>query len=55
MPSLLLSLIRFVRVLRRGHQAVALENAALRCDSQHSTENVGGWSFGELQERIADV
>ena len=30
MPALLLSLIRFVRLLLSGHQAVALENAALR-------------------------
>src|SRR5688572_24021713 len=30
MPALLLSLIRFVRLLLSGRQAVALENAALR-------------------------
>lgn len=30
MPALLLSLIRFVRLLLSGHQAVAIENAALR-------------------------
>ena len=30
MPVLLLSVIRFVRLLLSGHQAVALENAALR-------------------------
>ena len=30
MPALLLSVIRFVRLLLSGHQAVAIENAALR-------------------------
>src|SRR5215467_9603517 len=30
MPVLLLSVIRFVRLLLSGHQAVAIENAALR-------------------------
>src|SRR5438034_5250208 len=30
MPGLLLSVIRFVRLLLSGHQAVAIENAALR-------------------------
>ena len=30
MPALLLSLVRFVRLLLSGHQAVAIENAALR-------------------------
>src|SRR5690349_7905687 len=30
MPTLLLSLIRFVRLVLSGHQAVALENVALR-------------------------
>src|SRR6266478_10213643 len=30
MPDLLLSVIRFVRLLLSGHQAVAIENAALR-------------------------
>ena len=30
MPALLLSVIRFVRLLLCGHQAVAIENAALR-------------------------
>ena len=30
MPAFLLSVIRFVRLLLSGHQAVAIENAALR-------------------------
>src|ERR1700692_1864104 len=30
MPALLLSVMRFVRLLLSGHQAVAIENAALR-------------------------
>ena len=30
MPVLLLSVLRFVRLLLSGHQAVAIENAALR-------------------------
>jgi hypothetical protein len=30
MPELLLSIFRFVRLLLSGHQAVAIENAALR-------------------------
>src|ERR1035438_2065252 len=30
MPALLLAVIRFVRLLLSGHQAVAIENAALR-------------------------
>src|SRR6516165_4399391 len=30
MPALLLSIFRFVRLLLSGHQAVAIENAALR-------------------------
>src|SRR5262249_18925619 len=30
MPALLLSFFRFVRLLLSGHQAVAIENAALR-------------------------
>ena len=30
MPGLLLCLIRFIRLLLSGHQAIALENAALR-------------------------
>ena len=30
MPGLLLSIFRFVRLLLNGHQAVAIENAALR-------------------------
>ena len=30
MPALVLCLIRFVRLLLSGHQAVAIENAALR-------------------------
>src|SRR5947207_14350990 len=30
MPALLLSVIRFVRLLLSGHQAIAIENAALR-------------------------
>src|SRR5215831_4963618 len=30
MPALLLSVFRFVRLLLSGHQAIAIENAALR-------------------------
>jgi hypothetical protein len=30
MPALLLSIFRFVRLLLSGHQAIAIENAALR-------------------------
>jgi len=30
MPELLLSIIRFIRLLLGGHQAIAIENAALR-------------------------
>src|SRR5215467_15162134 len=30
MPELLLSVIRFIRLLLSGHQAIAIENAALR-------------------------
>ena len=30
MPALLLSIFRFVRLLMSGHQAIAIENAALR-------------------------
>jgi hypothetical protein len=30
MPALLLSIIRLVRLLLSGHQAIAIENAALR-------------------------
>jgi len=30
MPEFLLSVIRFIRLLLGGHQAIAIENAALR-------------------------
>jgi len=30
MPEFLLSVIRFIRLLLSGHQAIAIENAALR-------------------------
>ena len=30
MPELLLSVIRFIQLLLSGHQAIAIENAALR-------------------------
>ena len=30
MPALLLSIFRFIRLLLSGHQAIAIENAALR-------------------------
>src|ERR687892_1322639 len=30
MPAILLSIFRFVRLLMSGHQAIAIENAALR-------------------------
>jgi len=52
MPELLLSVVRFIRLLLCGHQAIAIENAALRpvCLANHRAEQQGVGNGPPLRE-----